>query len=109
MPGVYGSKLSKGNRQEFFIQNLAQHMRLVPVKAREKTLHVRIWLWTFEKQYVIDIDSSDAGRKCGLVSFNTKLIDSNDYIVVHQRWESLFPTGGWDSFLIVFMCFESRT
>ena len=85
-------------RQQLFLQNLGRIMELPTLSSGKNGLYIRVWLWNAKKKYVIDISENEPTNKCHIVEFNSKKIDSNEYIAIHHEWKNLKPKSGWSNF-----------
>jgi hypothetical protein len=85
-------------RQQMFLGNLSKIMGLPSLHEKTDELFIRIWLWDFGEHYVIDISKNGSQYTCSALSWNSKKIDSNDYVIIHKEWPILIPKSGWNLF-----------
>lgn len=85
-------------RGPLYLDNLSKLMGLNSLQGSSHKLLIRIWLWDFGEHYVIDISKESSHNSSSVLSWHSKRIDSNTYIVPDKQWPALEPKSGWDQF-----------
>jgi hypothetical protein len=85
-------------RQQLLLWDIAKVMGLPSISHGSAGMYIRIWLWDFGPRYVLNIIDDGTKKECSIVSWNSKIIDSVGYIVIHDEWKDLKPKSGWSHF-----------
>ncbi len=86
----------RGSRQEPFVKNLGKLMGLPLISGMNSGVYVRIWLWSGEMKYVLNISDSLKEKTCSVIKFKGS---GDSLIVIHHEWMNLIPKSGWEVFL----------
>jgi hypothetical protein len=88
----------KNDRQQLYLKNVGETIGLPLISNGKDGLYIRIWIWGFRQNYVVNISKGQKGSECLIVQFSGKKIDSNEYLVIHKQWDNLIPKSGWKIF-----------
>ena len=86
------------SRQQLFLRNFGNLMGLPSIFNGVNGVYIRIWLWDSKTKYVININSDYVNDESEVLAFNTKKIDSSEYVIIHKEWRNLKPKSGWQDF-----------
>ena len=81
-----------------FVQNLAKFIGLPQLTKGVEGLWVRIWVWYPDSNYIITIVNNGLEKKCDIIDFYGKRVDSAQYIAIRKWWTNLVPKSGWNQF-----------
>lgn len=87
------------SRQEVFLKSVAAHMGLPVVSTMNNDFYLRVWLWEYGKNYVINVHNEKTKNECSVVEFNGVNIDTSNYLLIHKVHNNLHPKNGWALFL----------
>lgn len=91
--------ITKNNRQELHLKNIAKLMRLPQINDGKENLYLRIWIWDGERNYVINIENNVNKKACQITEFSGGQGDSSQYyIIIFHEWKNLSPKSGWVNF-----------
>jgi hypothetical protein len=99
MPYVADS-LVGDSRQHLFLQNMGKCMGLPRMPRGLSTLNIRIWLWGWEKTYVVDLLDSGSHKRCYIAEVSSEMVNGQRQIAFHREWTDLFNASGLDSLFI---------
>jgi hypothetical protein len=83
------------SRKEDFLANIAQVMEL-PAIGSSSGEYLRIWLWGGTEKYVINIFCNNESQQSSIYSFNSKITDTGEIIIIHKIWNIYQPKNGWE-------------
>jgi hypothetical protein len=98
MIAYHEDSLVKGSRQQLYLTNVAKFMGLPSITNGSEGLYIRIWIWSHERKYVINISDNFNKNECDITEFNGTKKDDNDFLVIYREWKNLSPQSGWDNF-----------
>ena len=97
LPYYVADSLVGDSREHLFLQNMGKCIGLPRMPRGLSTLNIRIWLWGWEKTYVIDLLDSGAQKQCYIAEVSGEKVNGEQQIVFHHEWTDLFTPSGLDS------------
>ena len=83
--------------KEQIFRNMERLLKLPLINNGKHELYLRIWVWDFDKNYIINICKDSVAYKCHIFEFATIYEDStHSYVNILREWQNIKPISGWD-------------
>jgi hypothetical protein len=82
------------SRKEDFLENIAQVMGLPAIRSSSGE-YLQIWLWGGNEKYVVNILGNNDSQQSSIYSFNSRITDTGEIIIIHKTWTIYQPKNGW--------------